>query len=184
MFASFSRYQPQALSLLRIIAGLMFLCHGTAKVLGLPAVEGVPPPGLSLAGLSGPLELVLGALLALGLFTRPAAFLATGFCAVGYWMIHGMQGFFPDPERRRDHRPLLLRLALHRRRRPRPLVGRRGDEARLTRSPLLSEKEGEIDARTGRLSGDANAQKRVDSVRRTLRGAPGLRLLLLCASAQ
>ena len=95
MFASFSRYQPQALSLLRIVAGLMFLCHGTAKVLGFPAVEGVPPPGPSLAGLSGPLELILGAFLALGLFTRPAAFLAAGFCAVGYWMIHGMQGFFP-----------------------------------------------------------------------------------------
>ncbi|HEY1224922.1 MAG TPA: DoxX family protein [Brevundimonas sp.] len=95
MFASFSRYQPQALSLLRIVAGLMFMEHGTAKVLGFPAVDGMPGPGLSLAGLSGPLELILGALLVLGLFTRPAAFLAAGFCAVGYWMIHGAQGVFP-----------------------------------------------------------------------------------------
>ena len=95
MFASFSRYQPQALSLLRIVAGLLFMEHGAAKVLGFPAVDGMPGPGLSLAGLSGPLELVLGALLVLGLFTRPAAFLAAGFCAVGYWMIHGMQGVFP-----------------------------------------------------------------------------------------
>ena len=95
MFNKFSAYQPQLLSVLRIVAGLLFLCHGTAKVLGFPAVEGVPPPGLSLAGLSGPLELILGLLLTLGLFTRPAAFLAAGFCAVGYWAVHGPQNVFP-----------------------------------------------------------------------------------------
>jgi len=95
MFNKFSAYQPQLLSVLRIVAGLLFLCHGTAKVLGFPAVEGVPGPGLSLAGLSGPLELVFGALLVLGLFTRPVAFLASGFSAVGYWMIHAGQGPFP-----------------------------------------------------------------------------------------
>jgi putative oxidoreductase len=95
MFDRFYAYQPQLLSLLRIVAGLLFVCHGTAKVLGFPAVEGVPPPGLSLAGLSGPFELVLGALFLLGLFTRPVAFLASGFCAVGYWMFHGPNGVFP-----------------------------------------------------------------------------------------
>jgi putative oxidoreductase len=95
MFNRFSAYQPQLLSVLRIVAGLLFLCHGAAKVLGVPAVEGVPTPGLSLAGLSGPLELILGLLLVLGLFTRPAAFLASGFCAVGYWMVHAAGGAFP-----------------------------------------------------------------------------------------
>lgn len=95
MFDRFSAYQPQLLSILRIVAGLLFVCHGTAKVLGFPAVEGVPPPGLSLTGLSGPFELVLGALFLLGLFTRPVAFLASGFCAVGYWMFHGPNGVFP-----------------------------------------------------------------------------------------
>jgi putative oxidoreductase len=95
MFNRFSAYQPQLLSLLRIVAGLLFVCHGTAKVLGFPAVEGVPPPGLSLAGLSGPLELIFGVLLVLGLFTRPIAFLAAGFCAVGYWAVHGPQNLFP-----------------------------------------------------------------------------------------
>ena len=95
MFDRFSAYQPQLLSVLRIMSGLLLLQHGTAKVLGFPVVEGVPPPGLSLAGLSGPLELILGILLALGLFTRPAAFVAAGFCAVAYWMVHGMQSFFP-----------------------------------------------------------------------------------------
>jgi putative oxidoreductase len=95
MFDRFSAYQPQLLSLLRIVAGLLFLCHGTAKVLGFPVVDGVPPVGMSLAGLSGPFELALGLLLTLGLFTRPAAFVAAGFCAVGYWTVHGMQAVFP-----------------------------------------------------------------------------------------
>lgn len=95
MFDRVSAYQPQLLSILRIVAALLFISHGTAKVLGFPAMEGMPPPGLSLAGLSGPLELILGALLVLGLFTRPAAFLALGFCAVGYWMVHAGQGPIP-----------------------------------------------------------------------------------------
>lgn len=95
MFNKFSAYQPQLLSILRIVTGLLFISHGTAKVLGFPAVDGVPPPGLSLAGLSGPLELVLGALFLIGLFTRPVAFLASGFCAVGYWMVHAKMGAFP-----------------------------------------------------------------------------------------
>lgn len=95
MFDRVSAYQPQLLSVLRIVAGLLFVTHGTAKVLGFPAMEGMPAPGLSLAGLSGPLELVLGALLLLGLFTRPAAFLASGFCAVGYWMVHAGQSPIP-----------------------------------------------------------------------------------------
>lgn len=95
MFDRFSAYQPQLLSVLRIVTGLLFVCHGTAKVLGFPAMEGLPEPGFSLAGLSGPLELILGALFLLGLFTRPVAFLASGFCAVGYWAVHGMQSPFP-----------------------------------------------------------------------------------------
>lgn len=94
-FSSLDRHGPKILSVLRIVSGLLFLQHGTAKVLGFPVVEGVPPPGLSLAGLSGPLELVLGVLLVLGLFTRPAAFLASGFCAVAYWMVHGQQSPYP-----------------------------------------------------------------------------------------
>ena len=95
MFDRFSGYQPQLLSVLRIVTGLLFVSHGTAKVLGFPAMDGLPAPGLSLAGLSGPLELLFGALFLIGLFTRPVAFLAAGFCAVGYWTVHGMQSPFP-----------------------------------------------------------------------------------------
>ena len=95
MFDRLTAYQPQLLSVLRIVTGLLFVSHGTAKVLGFPAMEGLPEPGLSLAGLSGPLELILGVLFLLGLFTRPVAFLASGFCAVGYWAVHGMQSPFP-----------------------------------------------------------------------------------------
>src|SRR5690349_11652634 len=95
MFDRYSAYQPQLLSVLRIVTGLLFVTHGMAKVLGFPAVEGVPPPGLSLAGLSGPIELILGFLFLIGLFTRPVAFLAAGFSAVGYWMVHGAQGPIP-----------------------------------------------------------------------------------------
>ncbi|TAJ59372.1 DoxX family protein [Brevundimonas sp.] len=95
MFDRFTAYQPQLLSLLRIVAGLLFVTHGTAKVLGFPAMEGMPAPGFSLPGLSGPLELILGVLLLIGLFSRPAAFLASGFCAVGYWAVHGTQALLP-----------------------------------------------------------------------------------------
>jgi len=95
MFDRFSAYQPQLLSVLRIVTGLLFVSHGVAKVLGFPPMDGLPPPGLSLAGLSGPLELLLGTLFLIGLFTRPVAFLAAGFCAVGYWTMHGGQSPYP-----------------------------------------------------------------------------------------
>ncbi len=95
MLDRYSKYQPQLLSVLRIVSGLLLLEHGTAKVLHFPVVQGVPPPGLNLVGLSGPLELIFGALLAIGLFSRPAAFLASGFCAIGYWMVHAAGGAFP-----------------------------------------------------------------------------------------
>lgn len=95
LLSNLDGHASKMLSVLRIMSGLLFLQHGTAKVLGFPTVEGVPGPGFSLPGLSGPLELIFGILLVLGLFTRPVAFLAAGFCAVGYWFAHGPQGFFP-----------------------------------------------------------------------------------------
>ncbi len=96
MFRSFSRYQPQLLGLLRIIAGLLFLAHGLVKLFGFPpgAMPGPQDP-LSLLGIAGIIEIVTGTLITLGLFTRPAAFLAAGEMAVAYWMMHAPRSFYP-----------------------------------------------------------------------------------------
>jgi putative oxidoreductase len=82
------------LSLLRIVAALIFFAHGTQKLLGFPASDMVPPPG-SLPWIAGVLELAGGALLILGLFTRPVAFVLSGLMAVAYWMAHAPQSPFP-----------------------------------------------------------------------------------------
>ena len=89
------RYGPQALSLLRIVAALIFLLHGSSKILGFPATEmGAPPVG-SLFWIGGLLELVGGLLLLIGLFSRPVAFVLSGEMAVAYWMVHAPQSTFP-----------------------------------------------------------------------------------------
>ena len=89
------RYAPQALSLLRIVAALIFLLHGSSKILGFPASEmGAPPVG-SLFWIGGLLELVGGLLLLIGLFSRPVAFVLSGEMAVAYWMVHAPQSTFP-----------------------------------------------------------------------------------------
>lgn len=88
---------PLALGVLRIMSGLLFLAHGTQKFLSFPAGERAGF-GLTWAGLpayAGLIELVCGLLIALGLFTRPAAFLASGTMAVAYFMAHAPQNFFP-----------------------------------------------------------------------------------------
>lgn len=85
---------PHMLSLLRIMSGLLFLAHGTMKLLGFPASENVPPL-LSLGGIAGMLELVGGTLLVVGLLTRPAAFVCAGVMAFAYFLAHAPQSFFP-----------------------------------------------------------------------------------------
>ena len=95
-FDSLSRFQPHLLAALRIVAGLLFLTHGLAKLYGFPAgAEPGPMPLLSLMGVGAVIELVTGTLIALGLFTRPAAFIASGQMAVAYWMFHAPSGFHP-----------------------------------------------------------------------------------------
>ena len=92
-----SPYPPMLLSVLRIVAGLIFLEHGTQKFLSFPPGEAAGS-GLALANLgayAGIIEIVCGLLIALGLFTRPAAFLASGTMAVAYWYAHAPQDFFP-----------------------------------------------------------------------------------------
>ena len=85
------------LSALRIMTGLLFLQHGTAKLLKFPATEyfrdGVEL--FSFMGFTGVLELVGGILIIIGLFTRLTAFILSGMMAVAYFMAHASQGFFP-----------------------------------------------------------------------------------------
>ena len=91
------RFSGPLLSILRIMSGLLFLEHGTTKLLTFPATQmfPTPPPVLSLFWIAGVLELVGGALVALGLFTRPVAFIVSGQMAVAYFLAHAPQGFFP-----------------------------------------------------------------------------------------
>jgi putative oxidoreductase len=89
-----TKWQPQVLSVLRIMSGLLFLEHGTGKYLDFPHLERVPPM-LSMPGIGGILELVGGALIVLGLFTRPVAFLLSGEMAVAYFIAHAPRSFFP-----------------------------------------------------------------------------------------
>ena len=88
-------WAPRLLSVLRIMTGLLFLAHGTQKLLGFPPRAGGAPELLSLIGLAGVLELVGGALIVLGLFTRPVAFLLSGQMAVAYFMAHAPKSPFP-----------------------------------------------------------------------------------------
>jgi putative oxidoreductase len=89
-----SRWQPQLLALLRIVSGLLFLEHGTSKFFAFPVPFPMQPlPPMLMA--AGVIELVAGALITIGLFTRLAAFIASGEMAVGYFMMHAPQGFWP-----------------------------------------------------------------------------------------
>lgn len=93
--AYYQKSLPYLLSILRIVAALLFLQHGGQKILGFPPSEyGLPQP-FTLAWTSGMLELIGGGLLALGAFTRPVAFLLAGEMAVAYFMVHAPRGFFP-----------------------------------------------------------------------------------------
>lgn len=90
-----SRCAPHALSMLRIITGLLFMEHGMQKLIGFPPSAHGSPALVSLLGLAGILECFGGALVALGLFTRPVAFILAGEMAVAYFMVHIERSFFP-----------------------------------------------------------------------------------------
>ncbi len=87
---------PRALSLLRIVAALLFIEHGSAKLFGFPDVPMFENLDLfSLLGLAGVLEFFGGLLLLVGLFTRPVAFILSGEMAFAYFMAHAPRNFFP-----------------------------------------------------------------------------------------
>ncbi|MES2137830.1 MAG: DoxX family protein [Pseudomonadota bacterium] len=93
-FTWLSRWQPQILGLLRIVVGLLFLEHATMKFLHFPAplMPGPLPPMLIAAGV---IETVAGLLITVGLFTRIAAFIASGEMAVAIFMVHFPKSFWP-----------------------------------------------------------------------------------------
>lgn len=93
MMNFFARYEAQSYALLRIISGLLFLAHGIQKFCNFPTE--FPYPLSSMLVGAGAIELVAGGMIALGLLTRPAAFIASGMSAVGYWTVHGMSSPFP-----------------------------------------------------------------------------------------
>lgn len=92
-----SSWSGPILSVLRIVTGLLFLAHGTAKLVQWPFVEmfkdGVPL--ISLFGIGGVLEIAGGGLIVLGLFTRPVAFVLSGMMAVAYFMFHAPASVHP-----------------------------------------------------------------------------------------
>ena len=96
------RWQPIALSLFRFITGLLLFQFGVAKILKYPQIPSDSYYAFlnkvqvtSLGGTAGLIELVLGALLLLGLFTRPAAFILSGLMTFAYFLGHASKSFFP-----------------------------------------------------------------------------------------
>lgn len=91
-----AEWAPRLLSVLRIVAALIFTLHGTQKLLGVPPPAGGAGPALfTLSWFAGLLEIVGGPLLLLGLFTRPVAILLAGEMAFAYWIAHAPRNLFP-----------------------------------------------------------------------------------------
>jgi len=87
------KYQEETYALLRIVSGFLFIWHGTQKLINFPSefTHELNP----LMYTAGTIEMIGGALVMLGLFTRPAAFICSGTMAAAYWMAHGMDNVFP-----------------------------------------------------------------------------------------
>ena len=82
-------------SVLRVVAALLFMSHGLQKMAGFPLAQKAPFHLFTLTGVAGTLEAVGGALLLLGLFTRPVAFVLSGEMAFAYFLAHAPRGFWP-----------------------------------------------------------------------------------------
>jgi putative oxidoreductase len=91
--ATLNRYQPQMLSIYRIMFGLLFMQHGCSKLLGFPQAAPANRPAIII--IAGLIELIGGGLVAVGLFTRYAAFIVSGQMAVTYWIYANRVGLFP-----------------------------------------------------------------------------------------
>jgi putative oxidoreductase len=93
MLSFMKSYQQQTYALMRIVTGFLLLWHGSQKLLGFPP----PDPGASgiVLWIAAPIELIGGALVMIGLLTRPVAFLCSGLMAAAYWMAHGPNALLP-----------------------------------------------------------------------------------------
>jgi len=94
-FTWLSRWQPQLLAILRIVTALLFIEHGTVKLFDFPTPFEMPGPLPPMLLAAAVIEVVAGTLILIGLFTRPAAFIAAGQMAVAYWIAHAPQNFWP-----------------------------------------------------------------------------------------
>lgn len=94
MTNSMARFAPYALSLLRIVAALLFFEHGTSRLFGFPSPLATPQL-FTMYWFAGAIEFAGGALVLLGLFTRPAAFIMAGEMAFAYFLSHAPNGLFP-----------------------------------------------------------------------------------------
>ena len=92
MLGFMKSYENHTYALMRIMAGFLFLWHGTSKYFSYPRVS--PAEGFVLV-VGGGIELIGGLLIMVGLFTSPAAFIASGHMAAAYWISHGTTTFFP-----------------------------------------------------------------------------------------
>ncbi len=88
------RFEAQAYALMRMVAGFLFLWHGSQKLFGFPAPAREGTPEWITYG-AGSIELIGGVLIMIGLLTRPAAFVASGTMAAAYWLAHGPNALFP-----------------------------------------------------------------------------------------
>ena len=88
-------WAPKLQGAFRIMTGLLFLEHGTGKLLHFPNLSGIDQMPTGMLYGTGLLELIGGALIVIGLFTRPVAFVLSGFMAVAYFLAHAPGGFFP-----------------------------------------------------------------------------------------
>ncbi len=87
------KYEGETYALMRIVIGLLFVWHGTSKLFGFP--QAAPDAPAFIIYVAGGIEFVGGVLVAIGLFTRWAAFLCSGLMAAAYWMAHGTKALFP-----------------------------------------------------------------------------------------
>ena len=87
-------YHGETYAILRIVSGLLFLVHGTSKIFDFPVATPAGTPAFVI-WIGGGIELVGGALIAIGYQTRWAAFVCSGLMAAAYWMAHGTKAFLP-----------------------------------------------------------------------------------------